>query len=135
MTAKEFERTKKWRDMAVIARPDGIIGYQFPITKKVLSHGGIGVYGSWCNGRSRESLIVGERMYGMNFSLLKPLFGIIAKLNVISFSNISYLILIPPLLIVQELCEQDCEDDTQIDLDVPRTISEHIFFRRRYGAG
>ena len=35
MTAKEFERTKKWRDMAVIARPNGIIGYQFPITKKV----------------------------------------------------------------------------------------------------
>ena len=37
MTAKEFERTKKWRAMAVIARPNGIIGYQFPITKKVVS--------------------------------------------------------------------------------------------------
>ena len=44
-------------------------------------------------------------------------------------------ILIPRVLIVQELCEQDCEDDAQIDLDVPRTISEHIFFRQRYGAG
>lgn len=33
------------------------------------------------------------------------------------------------------MCEQDCEDDSQIDLDVPRTISEHIFFRQRYGAG
>ena len=31
--------------------------------------------------------------------------------------------------------EQDCDDDAQIDLDVPRTISEHIFFRQRYGAG
>ena len=40
MTAKEFERTKKWRAMAVIARPEGIIGYQFPITKKVVSHCG-----------------------------------------------------------------------------------------------
>jgi hypothetical protein len=40
MTAKEFERTKKWRAMAVIARPEGIIGYQFPITKKVVSHSG-----------------------------------------------------------------------------------------------
>jgi Rab-GTPase-TBC domain len=33
------------------------------------------------------------------------------------------------------LLEKDCEDDSQIDLDIPRTISEHIFFRQRYGAG
>jgi hypothetical protein len=37
MTAKEIERTKKWQDMAVVERPDGIIHYHFPITKKVLS--------------------------------------------------------------------------------------------------
>jgi hypothetical protein len=34
-TAKELERTKKWRDMAVIERPNGSIHYSFPITKKV----------------------------------------------------------------------------------------------------
>lgn len=28
-----------------------------------------------------------------------------------------------------------CEDDVQIDLDVPRTISQHIMFRRRYRGG
>lgn len=33
------------------------------------------------------------------------------------------------------MSEKDCADDAQIDLDVPRTISEHIFFRQRYGAG
>lgn len=37
MTAKEIERTKKWRDMAIIDRPNGAIHYLFPITKKVLS--------------------------------------------------------------------------------------------------
>ncbi len=37
MTAKEIERTKKWQDMAVVERPDGIIHYHFPVTKKVLS--------------------------------------------------------------------------------------------------
>lgn len=35
MTAKEIERTKKWRDMATIERPNGGIHYRFPITKKV----------------------------------------------------------------------------------------------------
>jgi len=36
-TAKELERTKKWRDMAVIDRPNGTIHYRFPISKKVSS--------------------------------------------------------------------------------------------------
>lgn len=35
MTAKEIERTKKWQDMAVVERPNGVIHYHFPITKKV----------------------------------------------------------------------------------------------------
>ena len=29
----------------------------------------------------------------------------------------------------------DCPDDTQIDMDVPRTIGEHIMFRARYRGG
>lgn len=35
MTEKEIERTKKWRDMAIIDRPNGTIHYRFPVTKKV----------------------------------------------------------------------------------------------------
>ena len=31
--------------------------------------------------------------------------------------------------------EQNCPDDVQIDIDVPRTISSHIMFRRRYRGG
>ena len=37
MTAKEIERTKKWQDMAVVERPNGVIHYHFPITKKVVT--------------------------------------------------------------------------------------------------
>ena len=35
----------------------------------------------------------------------------------------------------QELVNQDSPDDVQIDIDVPRTISSHIMFRRRYRGG
>ncbi|KAK6346979.1 hypothetical protein TWF696_007073 [Orbilia brochopaga] len=34
-----------------------------------------------------------------------------------------------------ELLNQNSPDDVQIDLDVPRTISSHIMFRRRYRGG
>ena len=56
------------------------------------------------------------------------------RLNGNSFKIITYPCFIRRFW-AQELLEQDCEDDAQIDLDVPRTISEHIFFRERYGTG
>lgn len=34
-----------------------------------------------------------------------------------------------------KLQEESCADDVQIDVDVPRTISMHIMFRRRYRGG
>ncbi|KAI1817150.1 rab-GTPase-TBC domain-containing protein [Poronia punctata] len=37
--------------------------------------------------------------------------------------------------IFQRLVEEPSPDDTQIDLDVPRTINQHIMFRRRYRGG
>lgn len=37
--------------------------------------------------------------------------------------------------IYHELVERGSADDVQIDLDVPRTISSHIMFRRRYRGG
>jgi hypothetical protein len=36
LTAKEMRRAKKWRDMAIIDRPNGSIHYTFPMTKKVV---------------------------------------------------------------------------------------------------
>ena len=35
----------------------------------------------------------------------------------------------------QDLLDQNSPDDVQIDIDVPRTISSHIMFRRRYRGG
>lgn len=35
----------------------------------------------------------------------------------------------------QRLQHVSCEDDVQIDLDVPRTVNQHIMFRRRYRGG
>lgn len=33
------------------------------------------------------------------------------------------------------LLEQNSPDDVQIDIDVPRTITHHIMFRKRYRGG
>jgi hypothetical protein len=35
MTAKEIERAKKWKNMAIAQKPNGTINFQIPITKKV----------------------------------------------------------------------------------------------------
>jgi hypothetical protein len=35
MTAKEIERAKKWKDMAVMQKPNGTLQFKFPVTKKV----------------------------------------------------------------------------------------------------
>ena len=37
--------------------------------------------------------------------------------------------------VFHELIEQSSPDDVQIDIDVPRTISSHIMFRKRYRGG
>lgn len=37
--------------------------------------------------------------------------------------------------IYHDLLTLPCSDDMQIDLDVPRTISSHVMFRRRYRGG
>jgi hypothetical protein len=34
-----------------------------------------------------------------------------------------------------EFQDEDCAEDMQIDVDVPRTISQHVMFRRRYRGG
>ena len=80
MSAKELERTKKWRDMAIIDRPNGTIHYLFPLTKKVSNHLVV-VNDSWCNERSREFLIVGELLCGTNFWILKLQNSAIEKPN------------------------------------------------------
>ena len=71
--AKEMERTKKWRNMAVIERPNGTIQYRFPMTRKVSnSWTFLEANGSWCSGRSRAFRIVGGRQFGTNGWRIKP---------------------------------------------------------------
>lgn len=38
-------------------------------------------------------------------------------------------------IVMQELILEPCQHDVQIDLDVPRTISGHLYFHTRYGLG
>jgi hypothetical protein len=83
MTEKELERTMKWRDMAIIDRPSGSIHYRFPLTKKVIFLREC-IDSSWCNGRSREFLTVGERLSGMNSLIVKPQNAEIANQSTIS---------------------------------------------------
>lgn len=39
------------------------------------------------------------------------------------------------IIVFQKLVDQGSSDDVQIDIDVPRTISSHVMFRRRYRGG
>jgi hypothetical protein len=82
MIAKEIERTKKWRNMAIIDRPNGTIHYRFAFTNKVRHlFQGSSLICSWSNGRSRGFLIVGELLSGTNSLKFKQLNSAIVKLN------------------------------------------------------
>jgi len=85
MTAKELERSKKWRDMAIPEQLNGTLHYHFPITKKVpfprTSRGTCWLMSSWYKERSRASPIVGERQSGMNSSIPKHPNATIANQN------------------------------------------------------
>jgi hypothetical protein len=71
MTAKEIERAKKWKHMAVAQKTNGTIHFHFPITKKV-PHCEVWAYGRSYNGHSREFLIVGELLFGILSSTPRP---------------------------------------------------------------
>jgi hypothetical protein len=70
MTAKEIERAKKWKHMAVAQKPNGTIHFHFPITKKV-RHRKEWADGRSCNGHSKGFPIVGELLCGILFSIPK----------------------------------------------------------------
>ena len=114
LTAKELERAKKWRDMAYIERPNGSIKYRFPVNKKLLQRTFKGIPDCW-RATVWHDLLWTQASQTQGFE-----------------KEESEEILIKDY---HELLQMDSEDDAQIDLDVPRTISEHIFFRQRYGAG
>lgn len=113
---KETKRTEKWRKMAKVVRQgkdgEGMI-FEFDVkSPKLIERTWKGIPDRWRAAAWYSFLATSAR------NSKKPLASeeaIIAKFH--------------------KLQEQPSPDDVQIDLDVPRTISQHIMFRRRYRGG
>lgn len=113
---KESERTEKWRKMAKIIKPgkdgEGMV-FEFDMKHpKLIERTWKGIPDRWRAAAWYSFLSTSAR------NSTKPLATeeeIIAQ--------------------YQLLQEQPSSDDVQIDLDVPRTINQHIMFRRRYRGG
>lgn len=112
---KERSREEKWRKMAKVKRSDGRIGstdYEFdPKDPKIISRTWKGIPDRWRATAWHSFLSASAKMIPDSQTDVE----LIASFN--------------------ELVDQASPDDVQIDLDVPRTISSHIMFRRRYRGG
>jgi Rab-GTPase-TBC domain len=112
---KEIERDEKWRKMAKVTskRPDGG-GTRFEFdtrSPKLIERTWKGIPDRWRAAAWHAFLSVS------------------AKKNKASLSDIEL------FEIFHEHQAEASPDDVQIDIDVPRTISSHIMFRRRYRGG
>jgi Rab-GTPase-TBC domain len=115
MRRKEIEREEKWRKMArvVSKRPDGG-GTRFDFdtrSPKVIERTWKGIPDRW------------------RATAWHAFLSASAKKRKDSLSDEELIELF------QEYQSQASPDDVQIDIDVPRTISSHIMFRRRYRGG
>ncbi|KLU85338.1 TBC domain-containing protein [Magnaporthiopsis poae ATCC 64411] len=112
---KEWERTEKWRKMAKVSHK-GQSGqgmeFQFdPKNAKVVDRTWKGIPDCWRAAAWYSFLTASARQHGSN-TTDEQLTADFQRLQAVSSA-----------------------DDTQIDLDVPRTINRHIMFRRRYRGG
>ncbi|KAF2268858.1 hypothetical protein CC78DRAFT_354771 [Lojkania enalia] len=115
MKAKEIEREEKWRKMARIVQPTtkgGGMMFEFNVRDpKLISRTWKGIPDRWR----------ATAWYAFLAESAKTTSGSPTDEELIeSF---------------YELQEEGSPDDMQIDVDVPRTISRHIMFRRRYRGG
>ncbi|KAK6336582.1 hypothetical protein TWF718_009384 [Orbilia javanica] len=118
MKVKEVERVAKWHSMALKLNtlPAGIAGggtdFDFPISNpKLIDRTWKGIPDCWRSAAwfsFLENSAKKQEDYKSNYDLVE------------CYHNLS---------------SQNSPDDVQIDLDVPRTISSHIMFRRRYRGG
>ena len=112
---QEWERDEKWRKMAKVVKKDaqgGGMVFEFDTSShKVIERTWKGVPDKWRATAWHSFLSTSARKRKDNLSdeELKAIF--------------------------RKLLEKASPDDVQIDLDVPRTISSHIMFRRRYRGG
>ena len=120
---KEIERQDKWRKMAheIPARP-GIVGggmtFTFDTTsQKLIERTWKGIPDTWRSTAWYCFLSASTERYNKRHPH-KPC------LSDESLISMFY-----------EYQERNSPDDVQIDIDVPRTISSHIMFRRRYRGG
>ncbi|KAK4083508.1 uncharacterized protein Triagg1_1170 [Trichoderma aggressivum f. europaeum] len=112
---KEWERSEKWRKMAKVVRRGGQgEGMEFEFDRKnpkLIERTWKGIPDRWRAAAWWSFLANSATEHGVHA---------IEEEIVASFHR---------------LLEQSSPDDVQIDLDVPRTISRHIMFRKRYRGG
>ncbi|KAJ3552216.1 hypothetical protein NPX13_g11168 [Xylaria arbuscula] len=113
---KEGKRSEKWRKMAKIMKPgsegQGTIFHFDAKNPKLIERTWKGIPDCW---RSAA-------WYSFLASSAKA-----DQVNYVSDDEL--------MAAFRRLVEEPSPDDTQIDLDVPRTINQHIMFRRRYRGG
>ncbi|KAI1428005.1 rab-GTPase-TBC domain-containing protein [Xylaria sp. FL1777] len=113
---KEAKRSEKWRKMAKIVKPgsegQGTIFHFDSKNPKLIERTWKGIPDCW---RSAA-------WYSFLASSAKA-----DQVHYVSDEELT--------AAFRRLVEEPSPDDTQIDLDVPRTINQHIMFRRRYRGG
>jgi len=112
---KEWEREEKWRKMAKLVKSDKLGGgmvFDFDTKDPKL------VQRTWKGIPDRWRATAWHAF--LSTSAKKAKGGASDEELIASF---------------KELIDQGSPDDVQIDIDVPRTISSHIMFRRRYRGG
>ncbi|KOS23359.1 TBC domain-containing protein [Escovopsis weberi] len=112
---KEWERSEKWRRMAKVIRKGGQgqgMDFEFDIKNpKLIERTWKGIPDRWRATAWWSFLAASAEEHG----------GLPTEVEMIASFH--------------KLLERPSPDDVQIDLDVPRTISRHIMFRRRYRGG
>ncbi|KAK7752592.1 hypothetical protein SLS62_005361 [Diatrype stigma] len=113
---KEVERSEKWRKMAKVVKQgadgQGMLFEFDPKHPKLVSRTWKGIPDCWRSAAWYSFLAASAKASDIPFRTDEEL-----KAD------------------FRELIKQPSPDDIQIDMDVPRTINQHIMFRRRYKGG
>ncbi|KAK7977578.1 TBC domain-containing protein [Apiospora saccharicola] len=114
---KEWKRTEKWRKMATVVKSgaDGAGGsfFDFDTTNsKLIDRTWKGIPDCWRSAAWWSFLSTSAKNSKQRYASDEELYTIYKSLQ-----------------------EVPSPDDVQIDLDVPRTINQHIMFRKRYRGG
>lgn len=113
---KEAKRSEKWRKMAKIVKPgsegQGTIFYFDAKNPKLIERAWKGIPDCWRAAAWYSFLASSAKADQINYVADEELKAAFHR-----------------------LVDEPSPDDTQIDLDVPRTINQHIMFRKRYRGG